>query len=103
MDDAISRGIKSEVFLTPDVFDQQLDRSAADPVIGLKFTDEREVASALDSREQAGRERADRVFADAQLQLAVGFVLTDAARFEDMRLELERRHGEPLSEGPEPL
>ena len=51
--------------LVEHVFDEELDRTAADPMVGLKLADEPEVIPAFDAREHAGRKSANGILADA--------------------------------------
>ena len=69
------------------VLDEELDRTPADPMVGLKLADEPEVLPAFDAREHAGRERANGILTDAQLEFSVGAPFANPLRFHDVRVD----------------
>ena len=52
--------------LVEHVLDEELDRPAADPVVGLKLADQPEVIPSFDSREHAGGEGPNRILANTK-------------------------------------
>ena len=82
--------------LVQHILHEELDGPPTDPVIGLKFTDEAEVIAAFDAREHAGRERANGILADAQLELSVRTPFPDPSSLDDVIVHPAGRHGVTL-------
>ena len=68
-------------------------------MVGLKLTDQPEVVVAFDAREHAGREGANGILADAQLELSVRAPFPDSSSLDDVSVDQEGRHGVTLSKG----
>jgi hypothetical protein len=89
--------------LADHVLHEELDRPPADPVIGLKLSDELQALPAFDAREHAWRERTEGILTDTQLELCMGSAFADSRRFDDVRVDEKRRYWVTFTKRPEAL